>query len=340
MGKIKRLWFRIWLWSKVKIYLILVVNIIVMIAIIFAMVWVWFLLAPKEANLNFEGEVEKVEIEAASLWGSFDTYRLNFIINEGEAIDFSSPIKVEYSGKTYDNVSQLCVFSNLTDTYHYIHIRGVDTDLFYLNLSTFESVKCSISGLISCTGSEKLSVSFVIEDKVILNSDVSFVTAKDENGAELFTAAEKEELILVFENYPWLEISNKSTVEFFPESAKESFWNRATFSNVNSVKYTSTGAGKVNFSLGAQPTSYDINSQTVTASGVGLEATINCSKEQKGYKNNLTLNGMVNKATISGVSLFPDFWGWYRDNIYFAPLSLVTVVFGAVSMMKKTKKEK
>ena len=344
MGKAKKA--LLWTWNKTKIYVILVVNIAVMIGIVFVMVWGWFLFAPKQANLNYEGEVETVEIEAGATefyGGSFGTHQLRFTIADGEVIAFSDPETIEYNGEAYDNVSQLCFSADPTITYRDISIRKSDNSFFEFNFWTEENLKISLSRKddifrgVEIKGSENLSVSIWSYEKneSVLCTNFTFVTAKDESGAELFTTTKDEELIFV--GYPLLNISENSVVGFHPNFVEGFFCdNSATFLNVKSVKYTSEGKGEVNFSLGAQPTPYDINSQTVTAGGVGLEATMYYTEDGK---HKLTLNGKVNKAEISGVDLFPGFWGWYRDNIYFAPLSLVTVVFGAVSMMKKTKKD-
>ena len=53
----------------------------------------------------------------------------------------------------------------------------------------------------------------------------------------------------------------------------------------------------------------------------------------------IQMDGMVNEATISGMNLFPSFLGWFRDNIYLAPVTLISTVFGGVAMMWNRKKK-
>lgn len=56
-------------------------------------------------------------------------------------------------------------------------------------------------------------------------------------------------------------------------------------------------------------------------------------------KNNLVfISGYVNDAVLSQMSLFPDFWNWYFSNIYMAPLTLISAVFTALSMMNALRK--
>lgn len=52
------------------------------------------------------------------------------------------------------------------------------------------------------------------------------------------------------------------------------------------------------------------------------------------------VSGYVNDATLSQMNLFPNFWNWYFSNIYMAPLTLISTVFTALSMMNASKKNK
>jgi hypothetical protein len=55
--------------------------------------------------------------------------------------------------------------------------------------------------------------------------------------------------------------------------------------------------------------------------------------------NNLVfISGYVNDATLSQMSLFPNFWNWYFSNMYMVPLTLISSVFTALSMMNALKK--
>ena len=53
----------------------------------------------------------------------------------------------------------------------------------------------------------------------------------------------------------------------------------------------------------------------------------------------MTVNGSVTTAELSGIDLFPSFPGWYRNNIYLIPASLITIITGAIALLKMTKKQ-
>ncbi len=62
---------------------------------------------------------------------------------------------------------------------------------------------------------------------------------------------------------------------------------------------------------------------------------ITCNIKCKNKKINLNLYGQVNKGTIDGYSIFPSFLSWYYENVYFAPLTLISTLIGGIALMKK-----
>jgi len=51
------------------------------------------------------------------------------------------------------------------------------------------------------------------------------------------------------------------------------------------------------------------------------------------------IDGRAKKANISGYSLFPNFWGWYAENITLIPFSITSAVFAGVGLLMKDKKK-
>lgn len=109
----------------------------------------------------------------------------------------------------------------------------------------------------------------------------------------------------------------------------------ANFENVSDITYV--GSGDIIFSLSASPATYTIHKQTVDFHGVSNELSTSMKITEDSLENNilLTVSGKVDEANISDMTLFPTFTGWYRNNIYLAPLSLVSIVFGSISLLKK-----
>ena len=91
------------------------------------------------------------------------------------------------------------------------------------------------------------------------------------------------------------------------------------------------------FSLSTSPKTYDIHNQTIYLHGISNELTASLKLTEDSSANNLklTISGKTDESYISDLTLFPSFYGWYTDNIFLAPLSLVSIVFGSISLLKK-----
>ncbi len=95
-------------------------------------------------------------------------------------------------------------------------------------------------------------------------------------------------------------------------------------------------SGQLTFSYTLTPNSYELYNQELIlqSNSNELNASIKFDKFIKEFK----IDGIAHQAHLSGLNLFPSFSGWYRDNVYLAPLTLVTTILGAVSLTNKYKK--
>lgn len=102
--------------------------------------------------------------------------------------------------------------------------------------------------------------------------------------------------------------------------------------------FSSKSSDDLIFSYSPSATTYTLNNQILqlNSKNHSLEADLSLNNGI----NELNINGMVNHATISGMNLFPSFFSWYRDNVYLAPLTLLTTVFGGVTIMINKKRKK
>lgn len=110
------------------------------------------------------------------------------------------------------------------------------------------------------------------------------------------------------------------------------------FNNMYSEQLTLckiVASGKLTVSYTPTPEEYTLNKQELYLLSEDSSLTISYDSEN----NTAFVSGYVNEATLSQMNLFPDFWNWYFSNVYMAPLTLVSTVFAAVSMMNASKKK-
>ena len=107
------------------------------------------------------------------------------------------------------------------------------------------------------------------------------------------------------------------------------------FEKVKDIKIKSYG--ELAFSYSPTPTIYNMKNQSVylkTNDGY-IDFAVKEDSDEMKYQ----LSGMVSEAELSGMDLFPSFKGWYRDNVLLAPLTLITVIFGGITLMITSRKK-
>lgn len=95
-------------------------------------------------------------------------------------------------------------------------------------------------------------------------------------------------------------------------------------------------SGQLSFSYTLTPNSYELYNQELILQSNNYE--LNASMKFDKFIKEFKIDGIAHQAHLSGLNLFPSFSGWYRDNVYLAPLTLVTTILGAVSLTNKNKK--
>ena len=94
--------------------------------------------------------------------------------------------------------------------------------------------------------------------------------------------------------------------------------------------------GTLDFIYGQKPTKHDLLGRNISLrskqGGIDLKIT---NKEEKAI---LSFNGEVSYAKLAGMDLFPSFGSWYRDEAHLIPLTLVTTIFSAVTLMQASKR--
>ena len=103
---------------------------------------------------------------------------------------------------------------------------------------------------------------------------------------------------------------------------------------IHNLKYK--GNGELFFSNSPNSLEYSLRNQELMIDG--LNNTLTAKKLFN--DSNITFSGITDEISLSGMSLFPSFSGWYRDNIYLAPLSLISIIFGSISLLRFKQKDK
>ena len=124
----------------------------------------------------------------------------------------------------------------------------------------------------------------------------------------------------------------------FPQGVSISSAPNASISVERINTFVSQGGGEVNFSYSPSSVQYFLNNQKLELHS--KDSLLQMSIEYDNhYLRSVDVNGMVSKAYISGMNLFPDFYGWFRSNSYMAPIALLTVVYGGVTIMLNNRKK-
>lgn len=95
------------------------------------------------------------------------------------------------------------------------------------------------------------------------------------------------------------------------------------------------GNGKLTISYTPTPEEYSLKKQDLFLLSENSSLTLSVDVET----GKVSIWGYADKAMLSQMSLFPSFGNWYFSNIYMAPLTLISTVFAAVSMMNASKKK-
>ena len=130
-------------------------------------------------------------------------------------------------------------------------------------------------------------------------------------------------------------------------SRDESFLSHLFPSNIEHMSSDSlrscciTASGKVSFAYRPSPEVYEIIDQQLELNSKDSALSfVYVFPEESNQKPSIKLSGYVDGATLSRMDLFPNFRDWYFSNIYMVPLTLVSTVIAAMSMLYSTRKNK
>jgi len=123
----------------------------------------------------------------------------------------------------------------------------------------------------------------------------------------------------------------------FTSQAKGTSARSAEIRVSNIKEFTYRADGTLLFSYSPTPVQYDLNNQIVSLHSKNqLSAHIQVHYDENDvFSIETSINAIVSEASISGVSLFPNFFSWYRENVYLVPITLISTIFGGVALTSK-----
>ena len=322
---------------------ILLFNIVIMTILVLGIVYVLFLFSPLEANIYFSDKVSELEFSAESVSGTLETDHINLQIETDCKIRLDN-FCITYENKRYENIQYLLLSIKKDSPFSLIGIQrndGIITSAFFTSPSltgTEDSVRCFNKEIIFNNGI-LLGGLESAEYKIWITG--ATITALDSNNKEIFEATDfffeiNEDVngIAYLTTDVKTSIITPNILRKYNELPDVNYCS-ANFEGINNATYV--GNGDILFSPSVSPKTYSIYEQTADFHGVTNQLDASIMITEDSLENNivLTMNGKVNEAYISDMTLFPTFSGWYIDNIYLAPLSLVSIVFGSISLLKK-----
>lgn len=111
---------------------------------------------------------------------------------------------------------------------------------------------------------------------------------------------------------------------------------RLEISNIKALS-TEKASGNMDVYYNPEPDKHDFMLQdlNIDSKGQTLSASIEIADNDHA---SLILSGYVNKLTLSGNSLLPDFFNMFKDNAFLPPALLLTIIGGAITLSSKSKK--
>lgn len=270
----------------------------------------------------FEGEY--LEIYPAGLPSSF--------------IGFSGSIVKAYFYNANSNINQYKIIYSNSSSYCFVGEQHLKIDYgtaYIVNTSNGERRK------LDCT--ENLVLTNTMH-KDIVNEYKELIDSITEDDGSISDEHENE-----YQNYIHIidRFSNEEdyTVRVYAEPIDSNSRDaklETSFPDFNNISSTRVGLCKVMadgiLTISYTPTAeeYILKKQEINL--LSEDSSLNISYDIE--NGTAFIFGYADDAILSQMSLFPSFWNWYFSNIYMAPLTLISTVFAAISMMNTSKKIK
>lgn len=253
-------------------------------------------------------------------------------------IDFSGAIVKAYFYDVNSNANQYSIIYSNSSLYRFIgeqHLRIDYGTAYVVNTNNGERKELDYTeNLVLMSTSYK---DIIDENKKLVDNiteDDGSISEEHENDYQIYT-----HIIDKFSNEEaysvkiYTEAADSESIDSGLETSFVNF-NSIDSEQVDSCKVMASGKLTISYTPTAEE--YVLKKQELYL--LSDDSSLNISYNIE--NGTAFVSGYVNDATLSQMNLFPNFWSWYFSNIYMAPLTLISTVFAAVSMMNASKKNK
>ncbi len=320
----------------------LIYNFVKILALIFLVLWIAFELTPQNAHVSYEATkanvLESISADYAEM--NLETNSITISSESNNNIVFLGISSIEVDDKEFSSRETSYGISTMPLNKHSeIKISSLNNDkiMTYINSysvngysnsyidinDTKVSVKCP-KGL-QAYFDENILVEFYNTDAYLLGYDMNPVPIKS------CTIKSFGSYIIRFEENT--SISTNRAIKTLSAHGQR-FNNSNVEISANGVdQIIGETSGDLLFYYTSTPISYSLKNQPIKLLS---DHKLSMDYKSEGINDaKLEVSGVVNSASIYEISLFPSFTKWYRDNIYLAPLTLFTTIFGGVVLVKK-----
>lgn len=327
----------------------------IMTLFIFAFIWFLYLFVPNTANIYLKTDQNgfRYEISSNRLDGSYLDDMIRVSDFDNITLEFDSDFVIEVEDKRYSS-DYIVVIENAdieTDSLTMTNVLEGNPISLSLNYNSVNHPKDHIEYRRWQDAFSYLRIYNNIH--IIPNADVMFKFRTDKNGVMYLVEKNQKGSRLEIDSFILRKPSNPirsfhitslSDHGFEIDIYRHNYTAEALsdhgflldliFQNVYATEQILSGS--VKFSTTPKGETYGLDNQEVRLDSQAHDLRITLRANIIGVSS--VTSGMVDKAVISGMSLFPSFSNWYTENLLFAPLTLVSIVFGGVALMFSKKK--
>ncbi|MDR1569025.1 MAG: hypothetical protein LBS72_00875 [Oscillospiraceae bacterium] len=307
-------------------------------AVIYFLIIGLFTIGENYAHLNIESASinEITNISAASISGDITNGRI--IINLKDTVDDPFNYVCEEiitDGVSYNyNEYALIVPSKVGEKYTRIEIAGRTDTIISINPVLYEIYgKNSESNIRTMRGGRDIIISADHSLRVETRDELTITL---DNEAILRNKIDTSDEIICREfiikgGNIYIDIACPNDAALRSVAADAAY--SANLTIYKASDFSANMTGTLNFYYSAKSSVYSLLNQDIV---IGCKSD-DMSATIKHINDSLiiSVNGIATLAEISSLDLFPTFTGWYRENIYMIPLTLISTIWAGVALIKE-----